>query len=160
SRGYLLTAETDADRILPVPYDEISTHTMLPASHILWAGAWLGMARSAVDSARRYVRDAAQRSIGTQPAGATALVVFVAQPEEPQLSVADAARDFDTHRDDPAALEAVGFRVRMNTLKVTASEALARIAAEALRITGIAGFRNDGPYSVARVFRDAQGAAL
>ena len=26
--------------------------------------------------------------------------------------------------------------------------------------TGISGFRNDGPYSVARVFRDAQGAAL
>src|SRR5690606_23293381 len=77
-----------------------------------------------------------------------------------ELSVMDAARAFEERRDDRAALGQVGFMVRMNNLKVTASEAVADIVAGALRITGIAGFRNDGEHSVARLFRDAQGAAL
>ncbi|MEO5921737.1 MAG: acyl-CoA dehydrogenase, partial [Pseudolysinimonas sp.] len=66
----------------------------------------------------------------------------------------------DERADDREALGQVGFMMRMNNLKVSASEAVAEIAAGALRITGISGFRNDGQYSVARVFRDAQGAAL
>ena len=48
----------------------------------------------------------------------------------------------------------------INNLKVTASTLVAQVVADALRITGIAGYRNDGPYSVARAFRDAQGAAV
>ena len=44
--------------------------------------------------------------------------------------------------------------------RILASTAVADCAARALSITGIAGFRNDGPLSVARVFRDAQGAAV
>jgi acyl-CoA dehydrogenase len=133
---------------------------MLPVSHVLWAGVWLGMARAAVDTARRYVRAAARKSIGSQPAGATPLVKLVAQLEALELSVMNAAREFEARQDDRAALGQVGFMVSMNNLKVTASEAVADIVAGALRITGISGFRNDGEYSVARLFRDAQGAAL
>jgi acyl-CoA dehydrogenase len=160
SFGYQLTADIPADRLVPTPYEEISAETMLPVSHVLWAGVWLGMARSAVETARRYVRAAARKSIGSQPPGATALVALVAKLESLELLVADAARSFDERADDREALGQVGFMVAMNNLKVTASEAVADIVAGALRITGISGFRNDGQYSVARVFRDAQGAAL
>jgi acyl-CoA dehydrogenase len=160
SFGYQLTADIPADRLVPTPYEEISAETMLPVSHVLWSGVWLGMARSAVETARRYVRAAARKSIGSQPPGATALVALVARLESLELLVADAARSFDERAEDRAALGQVGFMVSMNNLKVTASDAVAEIVAAALRITGIAGFRNDGQYSVARVFRDAQGAAL
>ena len=106
------------------------------------------------------MRAAARKSIGTQPPGATALVALVARLESLELLVAEAARAFDERADDREALGQVGFMVTMNNLKVTASEAVAEIVAGALRITGISGFRNDGEYSVARLFRDAQGAAL
>ena len=55
-RGFLLTADAPAERVVPTPYEEISAETMLPVSHVLWAGVWLGMSRAAVDTARRYVR--------------------------------------------------------------------------------------------------------
>jgi acyl-CoA dehydrogenase len=87
-------------------------------------------------------------------------VKLVAQLESLELLVTSAAREFDERADDRAALGQVGFMVSMNNLKVTASEAVAEIVAGALRITGISGFRNDGQYSVARLFRDAHGAAL
>jgi acyl-CoA dehydrogenase len=160
SRGYLLTADVPADRLVPAPYEEISAETMLPVSHVLWAGVWLGMARSAVGTARRYVQSAARKSIGTTPPGATALVGLVSRLGALELQVMDAARAFDERRDDREALGQVGFMVRMNNLKVAASDAVGDIVAGALRITGISGFRNDGDYSVARLFRDAQGAAL
>jgi acyl-CoA dehydrogenase len=160
SRGYLLTADVPADRLVPAPYEEISAETMLPVSHVLWAGVWLGMARSAVGTARRYVQSAARKSIGTTPPGATALVGLVSRLDALELQVMDAARAFDERRDDREALGQVGFMVRMNNLKVAASDAVGDIVAGALRITGISGFRNDGDYSVARLFRDAQGAAL
>lgn len=160
SRGFVLTADVPADHVLPAPYEEISTETMLPASHVLWAGVWLGMARTAVATARRHVQGAARKAIGSTPPGATALVDLNGRLEAFELLVADAARSFDEIQHDRAALGRVGFMVRMNTLKIQASEAVADIVAGALRITGIAGFRNDGPSSVARLFRDAQGAAL
>jgi acyl-CoA dehydrogenase len=118
------------------------------------------MARSASDTARASVRAAARKAIGSIPPAATALVGLVAEVSSLQSLVDAAARDFDAVADDREALGAVDFAIRMNTLKVLASTAVADIAARALSITGIAGFRNDGPYSVARVFRDAQGAAV
>jgi acyl-CoA dehydrogenase len=87
-------------------------------------------------------------------------VKLVADLETLELQVMNAAREFDARADDRERLGQIGFMVSMNNLKVTASEAVADIVAGALRITGISGFRNDGPYSVTRLFRDAQGAAL
>ena len=160
SFGYQLGADVPAAGVLPVPYDEISTETMLPVSHILWAAVWLGMARAAGDTARASVRAAARKAIGTVPPAATPLVALVAEVATLQTLVDSAARDFDALADDREALGAVESAIRMNTLKVLASNAVADIVARALSITGIAGFRNDGPYSVARLFRDAQGAAV
>ena len=160
SFGYQLAADVPAEHVIPTPYDEISSETMLPVSHILWAAVWLGMARAAADTARASVRAAARRAIGTVPPAATALVGLVAEVGQLQALVDASARDFDAIADDRVALGAVEFAIRMNTLKILASTAVADCASRALSITGIAGFRNDGPLSVARVFRDAQGAAV
>jgi acyl-CoA dehydrogenase len=160
SFGYQLGADVPATSVLPVAYEEISTETMLPVSHILWAGVWLGMARAAGDRARASVRSAARKAIGSIPPAATALVALVAEVQSLQALVDTAARDYDAIAPDREALGAVEFGIRMNTLKVLASNAVADIVARALSITGIAGFRNDSPTSVTRLFRDAQGAAV
>ena len=160
SRGYRLTARVGLDRVVPTPYEAISTQTMLPVSHTLWAAVWLGMSRAATETSRQYVRAAARRTIGSLPAGATALVGLIAELERFESLVGAAGKRFDDLSEDRDALGSVGYLVSMNNLKVTASTLVADIVARALSITGISGYRNDGQYSVARLFRDAQGAAL
>jgi acyl-CoA dehydrogenase len=160
SRGYRLTARVGLDRVVPTPYEAISTETMLPVSHTLWAAVWLGMSRAATETSRQYVRAAARRTIGSLPAGATVLVGLIAELERFESLVAAAGKRFDDLSEDRDALGSVGYLVSMNNLKVTASTLVADIVARALSITGISGYRNDGQYSVARLFRDAQGAAL
>jgi acyl-CoA dehydrogenase len=54
----------------------------------------------------------------------------------------------------------MGFSIRMNELKLSASVAVAEITQAALFICGIAGYRNDTPYSLSRELRDALSAAL
>lgn len=162
SRGFQLEALVDPGNVIPVPYEQIATESVVPTSHVLWAGVWLGMARSAVEKAHGFVRAAARKSIGTTPAGATALVGLVAQRDALASLVAEHAGLVDAldAAGDRAAFGSVGTRARLGMLKVSASEALRDIAAGALNITGIAGFTNAGPFSVARLFRDAQGAAV
>jgi acyl-CoA dehydrogenase len=160
SRGYRLTASVGLERVVPTPYEAISTETMLPVSHTLWAAVWLGMSRAATEISRQYVRTAARRSIGSLPSGATALVALIAELERFEALVTAAGARFDDLSADRAALGSVGYLVSMNNLKVTASTLVADIVARALSITGISGYRNEGQYSVARLFRDAHGAAL
>jgi acyl-CoA dehydrogenase len=57
-------------------------------------------------------------------------------------------------------LSSVDFAVQSNHLKLAASELVAEICTQALRITGTTGYRNDSPYSVTRNLRDAHSAAL
>ncbi len=160
SMGYKLDARVPADRVIPEPYDQISTETMLPVCHVLWASVWLGMSRALVGISRDYVRAAARRSIGSVPPGATKLVDLIAELERFESLVDGLARRTDELADDRDGLGAIGYQVSINNLKVTASELVAQIALAALAITGISGYRNDGKHSVARIFRDAQGAAL
>lgn len=160
SMGYKLNALVPADRVIPAPYDVISTESMLPVCHVLWASVWLGMARALVETSRQYVRAAARRSIGSVPPGATKLVDLIAELERFEGLVAGLAARTDAIFDDRDALGAIGYQVSINNLKVTASELVAQVAVAALAITGISGYRNDGKHSVARIFRDAQGAAL
>ncbi|MDQ1508750.1 MAG: acyl-CoA dehydrogenase, partial [Actinomycetota bacterium] len=56
SNGFLLRAEGHVDQILADAYGEISSSTMLPTSHVVWAAVWLGIAGNAVDVARSFIR--------------------------------------------------------------------------------------------------------
>jgi acyl-CoA dehydrogenase len=57
-------------------------------------------------------------------------------------------------------LSTIGYAVRINNLKIAASEAATEVCGRALRICGMLGYKNDGPYSVGRHLRDAHSAAL
>ena len=48
----------------------------------------------------------------------------------------------------------------MNNLKISVSSGVVQVIQQALMICGIAGYRNDSPYSVGRQLRDALSAAL
>ena len=160
SSGYVLETRGSVAQVLPDGYDEISSRTMLPFSHILWSSLWLGIATDAVNRARAFIRDAARKKPGTMPPGATRLAEVVGMLQTMRASVHDALREYERSYDDADALSAIGFALRMNNLKVQSSTLVVQIVQQALAICGIAGYRADTKYSVERHLRDAYGAGI
>ena len=161
--GFALRTTTSVGHVLPTPFGDAATQTMVPLSHILWSHVWLGVASSAYDRARAFVRDQMGRRPGAVPDGATRLSELFAQVQSMRSEVRLAADEYAamTASDAPPGdLFTLGFALRQNMLKINASEAAPRICQGALAITGIAGFRNDTPYSVGRHLRNALSASL
>ena len=88
---------------------------------MLWTSLWLGFASDAVGRARAFVRAEARRTPGTMPPGALRLAETVAELGTMRATVHDGLADFERHQDDPEALAGLGFAIRMNNLKVSAS---------------------------------------
>lgn len=160
SLGFTLEATASADQVLPVPFADIASQTMLPVSHVLWTSLWLGLASDAVARARAFVRAEARRTPGTLPPGALRLAETVAELGTMRATVKEGLADFERSMDDPEALAGLGFAIRMNNLKAAASRMAPDIVARALAVCGISGYRCDSPYAVGRHLRDAHGAAL
>ncbi len=160
SLGYTLRAEGDREYILADPFADISTETMLPVSHVLWGAVWLGIAAEAVDRARRFVQAAARKQPGSTPPGAVRLAELSAVYQQMAELVRGAAQRFDRTSDDREALSSLSFTAAMNSLKVSASTLVVDIVGRAMLVCGIAGYREDTPYSLGRLLRDAYGAAV
>jgi acyl-CoA dehydrogenase len=160
SLGFTLEAAGSPDQIVPAPFADVASQTMLPASHVLWTSLWLGLASDAVGRARAFVRAEARRMPGTVPPGALRLAETVAELGTMSATVHAGLADFETHQDDPETLAGLGFAIRMNNLKTSASRMAPEIVARALGVCGINGYRCDSPYAVGRHLRDAHGAAL
>ena len=54
----------------------------------------------------------------------------------------------------------IGWALKLNNLKIGASQAAPRIVHDALQITGILGYKNDSPFSLGRHYRDVLSASL
>jgi acyl-CoA dehydrogenase len=160
SLGFELKARAGNDQVLPVPFADISSATMHPVSHILWTSLWLGLATSAASLARKYVRTEARKKPGVIPPNAMRAAEIVNQLHVMRAAVRDALHEYEVRYDDWDALQGLGFQIRMNNLKISASEQVVPLVAKAMSICGIAAFRNDTPYSLGRHLRDAYGAGV
>lgn len=160
SPGFQLEATATTSSILGDSYGDISAQTMLPAAHVLWSAAWLGIADAAVTKARKSVRKAASRTPGVTPPSALRLAELYVVHEQLVDAVFGAAAKFEAIADSPGDLGAIGFAVRINNLKVTASSLVIDIVGKALQICGISGYRQDSDMSIGRHLRDAHGSAI
>jgi acyl-CoA dehydrogenase len=152
--GFKLVASGAAEQILPVSYDEIHARTMMPVAHLLWSGAWAGIAAAAVDRARAFVRKATHRAEGTLPPGAAHLTRANASLQRLRSLVAGVLQRFELAAADPVVLESVDFQTGMNLCKVNASEIAVATVMSAMQACGLAGYRNDGDFSIGRHLRD------
>jgi len=163
SLGYVVNARFGEEQIVPDGFGDINSRTMVPWAHILWGSAWLGIATDAVARARAFVKDTGRKMGGTPPTAAR-LSEVSALLQLMRVQVRDRARYYNhlvSHPDGGLGeLSSVDFAVQSNHLKLSASELVADICTQALRITGTSGYRNDSPYSVTRHLRDAHSAAL
>ncbi len=160
SRGFALKATGPEANILPVPFADISTQTMLPVSHILWSHVWLGIATEAFDRARKSVQSEARKNPGVTPPSALRLAELATLYEQLSSLVHGAALSFEEIADDEEALSRLSFTVSMNSLKVNASTMVVDIVGAALGICGINGYRLDSPLTMGRLLRDAHGGAV
>jgi acyl-CoA dehydrogenase len=155
-----LAAEGDVRQVLDDPFADIASRTMLPVSHVLWSSVWLGLAAAAVDRARRFVRTEARKNPGVTSPAAVRLSELMTVFQQMEALVHGAARTYDEVYDDLETLSGMGFAIAMNGLKVSSSTLVVDIVGKALTICGIAGYREDSPYSLGRLLRDAYGAAV
>ncbi len=164
SPGYIVSASFPEEQIVPSPFADILAHTMVPFAHILWSSGWLGIATDAVGRARAFVRSVARQMPGTIPPQAARLSEVATQLQLMRVQIRDFARRYDellARPDDGASeLSSFGFAIELNNLKISSSRLVADIVLAALRICGMAGYRNDGRYSLTRQLRDAHSAAL
>ena len=162
SPGFLIRATLSPDQVLPVPFAVISAETMVPFSHILWSHVWLGLAADAFQRAQNFVRDQARQNPGTTPPSALRLSELSAHMAQFRAMVRAAREEFREIDESPdrGRLSTIGYAVRINNLKIAASEAVVDACERALRVCGVFGYKNGGPYSVGRHLRDAHSAAL
>nr|WP_314144574.1 acyl-CoA dehydrogenase family protein [uncultured Rhodococcus sp.] len=160
SPGFMLDARTTTSNILGDNYGDISAQTMLPVAHVLWGSAWLGIADAAVAKARKSVQKAARKTPGTPPPSALRLAELMVVHEQLVDTVFGAAAKFEAVADSPAELGAIGFALKINNVKVTASTLVIDIVGKALQICGISGYRQGGEMSIGRHLRDAHGSAI
>jgi len=160
SFGFTLDVSGTAEQIVPVAFSDVASQSMLPVSHVLWSAVWLGLASDAVGRARAFVRAEARRTPGAVPPAAFRLAETVAELDSMKATVHGGLAEFEQHRDDPEALGGLGFAIRMNNVKASASRMAPEIVTRALAVCGISGYRCDSPYSLGRHLRDAHSAAL
>ena len=161
SPGAEVTATATADQVLPTPFAEISSQSMVASSHILWAELWLGIATDAFDRARAFVRAVAARDPEAAGAGGVKLSHLLSELSLLRAQVQQGRAQYtEAAEHDPASLATVAWAVRMNTLKIAASEGAPRVCQGALAVCGIMGYKNDTPFSVSRHLRDTLSASL
>lgn len=160
SNGFVLRASFPREQVLPAPFAEVASQTMVAYSHVLWTGAWLGVAREALARARKFVQGEARKSPGKQPPSALRLAEATSLFHAMLSVVDDGRREFDKRANDPDALASFSYVVRVNDLKLAASELMVDVVAACLRAVGIVGYRNDTPFAMGRLLRDAYGSTM
>jgi acyl-CoA dehydrogenase len=160
SPGAKFSGKGAAAQILPGPFADSSAQTMVPYSHILWAALWTGIASDALGKAREFVRAEARKKPGTVPDKAVRLAKAMVDLQQMRHNWETCAIEFDELGGDKAPLDGMAWALRMNQLKIAASEMAPKLVHEALQIIGIMAYKNDSKFSVGRQYRDVLSAAL
>jgi len=121
---------------------------------------WAGIAASAVERARLFIRKAARGHGGQLPPGAAHLTRATASLRVLRATVMSGLQRYETLMAEEGGLDSLDFQTTMNLLKVNASELAIAIVSSTLQACGLAGYRNDGEFSVTRHLRDALSSAV
>ena len=158
SSGFTLKCKGEIDQAVPVPYEKIQSHTMMPVAHLTWSAVWAGLAAAAVERARRSVRAAARNG---QPAlGATALTRATMSLRALRGTLMLALQRFEAVGMSERELDSLEFQTAMNLLKVSSSEMATSVVMSAMQACGLSGYRNDGEFSVSRHLRDVLSSSI
>ena len=163
SPGFRLESSGSIDQIVPGSFAEGSSQSMVPYSHVLWASLWWGIAADAIAKAAGFVRAEARKNPGTVPPNATRLAETSVRLQAMRHNWLTLADEFDALEAKPEGrqeLLGMQWALKMNNLKIGASEAAPPLVHSALQIVGILAYKNDSPFSLGRHYRDVLSASL
>jgi len=158
SHAVSLRAEGLNCQILEEEFGEIAERTMVPVSHLLWGAVWTGIAGDAEARARAWLRRSMRQNGSTSHPAAYHLTEMSGLLRTMRARLHDATACFEAARGAPEGSPAQA--ADTNLLKVDLSEAALRVALLAMRVCGMAGYRNGTEFSVGRHLRDLQSAPL
>lgn len=159
SPGFTISATVAPEQVLPIPFGQIMNETLVPVSHLLWAHVWMGIAGEAFERARRCTRKSGATG-GTAKTQRLSELHGDLVATRAQVAEALARWQRESSEPDRPALQTMSAVLRHNVLKTSVSQAAARICMGAMEVCGIAGYRNDSPYSIGRLLRDSLSAPL
>ena len=154
SAGFELKFKGSSEQIFPEGYDKIHAQTMTPVAHLCWSSAWAGIAAAAVERAQAFIRKAARGSGGHMPPGAAHFNAARMTLAKLRAIITANLDAYAVHEHDERALSSLDFQSSINLLKVEASELAVETVMSAMRACGLAGYRNDGDFSIGRLLRD------
>ena len=154
SAGFELKFKGSSEQIFPEGYDKIHAQTMTPVAHLCWSSAWAGIAAAAVARAQAFIRKAARSAGGQMPPGAAHFNSARMKLAELRAIITANLDNYAAHEHDERVLSSIDFQSSINLLKVEASELAVETVMSAMRACGLAGYRNDGDFSVGRLLRD------
>ena len=160
SAGFKLTFKGSNEQIFPEAYERIHARTMTPVAHLCWSSVWAGIAAAAVDRAQMFIRKAARAAGGQMPPGAAHFTAAKMTLAKLRAVITTNLDTYEAHEHDERALSSLDFQSQVNLLKVEASELAVETVMSAMRACGLAGYRNDGDFSVGRHLRDVLSSPL
>ena len=160
SKAFSVTLTASLQQVLTAPFSSIAQRSMLPTSHILWGGVWLGIATDAAEKARAFLRRQAQSSPGALSPGALRLERIASLLATIRSRLDKTVIDYNCSLSEKDDGSPFGLVTELNALKVTISELSLEVVTEALMICGIHGYKYGTPYSIGRHLRDAHSAPI
>ena len=160
SSGFRLRARGRPEQVLSARYADIHNQTMTPVSHILWSSAWAGIAAGAVEKAQAFTRTAMRGAGGVAPPGAVHYARAVSSLKQARALISQQLDAFEAAAADPSVLSSLDFQTAITMLKVEVSDLAVAAVGGALRANGLAGYREDGDFSVSRSLRDILSAPI
>jgi acyl-CoA dehydrogenase len=154
SAGFELKFKGSSAQIFPEGYDKIHAQTMTPVAHLCWSSAWAGIAAASVARAQAFIRKAARGAGGQMPPGAAHFNAARMKLAKLRAIITANLDHYAAHEHDERALSSIDFQSSINLLKVEASELAVETVMSAMRACGLAGYRNDGDFSIGRLLRD------
>lgn len=161
SPAFTVTVNAEMWQIFEPDFAEIAARTMVPETHYIWSNIWLGIACDAAARARALIQVKARKNPSQLPDGAKELAQLEITLERFRDTVKCTGQQYmKAHlEDDFDLLSSIGFSLKINALKLNASQLVTDVCLQAMAICGFPGYLNDSPYSVSRQLRDALSAA-
>ncbi len=156
-----ISGRGEAWQILPDPFRDIASTTMVPVSHILWASVWLGIAEDASTRARRYLQMRSRKDSDGSILASNRLTRVSMRVSSLRARLAETARTWDkSFRRNTESAGLAATILMLNELKLEASEAVTEVVGESMQVVGIPAYQNQGEWSLGRQLRDSHSASL
>lgn len=161
SPGAVVTVTAAAWQILPTKFSDIAAETMVPYSHILWSGVWLGIATDALKRTRELIRGAARKQRGQLSFAAHDFIKITLQHQAMRDGLVAVTEEYRSLvESDSGQLSSIRFGLRINNLKLDTSQKVVDIVSSSMQLSGVPAYRNGTPFSLGRHLRDAHSAAI